>query len=115
MVCGVSGCSIWFICLVHGSDGDEFRDKPARAIWVGVNALEVSDMAELEVYEPLQVKTQAKSATEASTMLPKIDDIIAASKMKMSEGGPGVRVACPAACLPSSKQMYANLVNGGRP
>lgn len=55
-----------------------------------MNALEVSDMAELDVYEPLQVKTQAvKSATEASTMLPKIDDIITASKMKMSEGGPG--------------------------
>jgi thermosome len=61
-------------------------------IWMGVNALEgeVSDMAELNVYEPLQVKTQAvKSATEASTLLLKIDDIIAATKMKMPEGGPG--------------------------
>jgi len=60
--------------------------------WVGVNALEgaVTDMAALDVYEPLQVKAQAiKSATEASTMLLKIDDIIAASKMKMPEGGPG--------------------------
>jgi len=60
--------------------------------WVGVNALDgiVTDMAALDVYEPLQVKAQAiKSATEASTMLLKIDDIIAASKMKMPEGGPG--------------------------
>ena len=61
-------------------------------IWVGVNALEgkVSDMAELNVYEPLQVKTQAvKSATEASTMLLKIDDVIASSKMTSPPGGPG--------------------------
>ena len=61
-------------------------------IWVGVNALEgkVSDMAELNVYEPLQVKTQAvKSATEASTMLLKIDDVIASSKMTPPTGGPG--------------------------
>jgi len=36
-------------------------------------------MAELNFYEPPQVKAQAvKSATEASTMLLKIDDVIAA-------------------------------------
>ena len=61
-------------------------------IWVGVNALEgeVSDMAELDVYEPLQVKAQAiKSATEASTMLLKIDDVIATAKMSPPAGGPG--------------------------
>jgi len=61
-------------------------------IWVGVSSLDgkVSDMAELNVYEPLQVKVQAvKSATEASTMLLKIDDVIAASKMKPPAGGPG--------------------------
>ncbi|UCH56984.1 MAG: TCP-1/cpn60 chaperonin family protein [Candidatus Bathyarchaeota archaeon] len=60
-------------------------------IWAGLNSIEgeVSDLAEMDVYEPTQVKTQAiKSATEASTMLLKIDDIIAASKMKMPEGGP---------------------------
>jgi len=61
-------------------------------LWAGINALEgeVSNLAEMDVYEPTQVKVQAiKSATEASTMLLKIDDIIAATKMKMPEGGPG--------------------------
>jgi thermosome len=59
-------------------------------IWAGVNSFDgkVSDMAELDVYEPMAVKVQAiKSATEASTMLLKIDDVIAASKM--SAGPPG--------------------------
>ena len=60
--------------------------------WVGLDPVEgkVSDMEKLNVYEPTQVKSQAvKSATEASTMLLKIDDIIAASKMKPPAGGPG--------------------------
>jgi chaperonin GroEL (HSP60 family) len=58
---------------------------------VGLNSFEgkVSDMAELDVYEPVQVKAQAiKSATEASTMLLKIDDVIASSKMRPPAGGP---------------------------
>jgi len=63
-------------------------------LWVGLDALngEVADMAELNVYEPMQVKAQAiKSATEAATMLLKIDDVIAASKMKppTPPSGPG--------------------------
>ena len=61
-------------------------------LWAGLNALEgkVSDLSKMEVYEPTQVKVQAiKSATEASTMLLKIDDIIAATKMSMPAGGPG--------------------------
>jgi len=61
-------------------------------LWAGVNGLEgeISDMAELDVYEPVAVKAQAlKSATESSTMLLKIDDIIAASKMSMPAGPPG--------------------------
>ena len=61
-------------------------------LWAGVNGLEgkISDMAELDVYEPVAVKVQAlKSATESSTMLLKIDDIIAAAKMSMPAGPPG--------------------------
>jgi chaperonin GroEL (HSP60 family) len=50
-------------------------------------------MRKLEVYEPLVVKKQTiKSATEAATMILKIDDIIAAGKTKtppMPPGGPG--------------------------
>jgi len=53
--------------------------------WAGVNVFEgkVEDMSKLEVYEPLAVKKQViKSATEAATMILKIDDVIAAGKMK---------------------------------
>ncbi|MEM2594304.1 MAG: thermosome subunit, partial [Candidatus Bathyarchaeia archaeon] len=38
---------------------------------------------EIDVYEPLAVKKQViKSATEAATMILKIDDVIAAGKTK---------------------------------
>ena len=40
-------------------------------------------MKKLEVLEPLSVKTQmVKSATEAATMILRIDDVIAGGKMK---------------------------------
>jgi thermosome len=60
-------------------------------MWVGLDPFEgeVADMEKLGVYEPTQVKAQVmKSATEASTMLLKIDDVIAASKTKPPAGGP---------------------------
>jgi len=63
--------------------------------WAGVDVFEgkVKDMKKLEVYEPLAVKKQAiKSATEAATMILKIDDVIASGKTKMPPtppGGPG--------------------------
>jgi len=53
--------------------------------WAGVDVFEgkVSDMEKLNVYEPLAVKKQIiKSATEAASMILKIDDVIAAGKMK---------------------------------
>ena len=52
-------------------------------LWAGIDVLEgdVKDMRELEVYEPLAVKKQIiKSATEAASMILKIDDVIAAGK-----------------------------------
>jgi chaperonin GroEL (HSP60 family) len=63
--------------------------------WAGieVNNGKVQEMAKAGVYEPLAVKKQiVKSATEASTMILKIDDVIAAGKMKAPPtppGGPG--------------------------
>jgi len=60
--------------------------------WAGVDVFEgkVRDMCELSVYEPLAVKKQViKSATEAATMILKIDDVIAAGKMKTPKGGEG--------------------------
>jgi thermosome len=64
-------------------------------IWAGVNVQsgKVEDMKKLEVLEPLSVKTQIiKSATEAATMILRIDDVIAGGKTKtppMPPGGPG--------------------------
>jgi len=60
--------------------------------WAGVDVFEgkVRDMRELNVYEPLAVKKQViKSATEAATMILKIDDVIAAGKMKTPKGEEG--------------------------
>ena len=53
--------------------------------WMGVDVLRgsVDDMMRLRVYEPLTVKKQViKSATEAATMILKIDDVIAAGGSK---------------------------------
>jgi thermosome len=65
-------------------------------IWMGVNVHEgkVRDMKRVNVFEPLAVKKQIiKSASEAACMILKIDDIIAAGKMKAPPtppGGPGM-------------------------
>jgi chaperonin GroEL (HSP60 family) len=64
-------------------------------VWAGVNVFsgKVEDMEKLEILEPLAVKKQMiKSATEAATMILRIDDVIAGGKMKtprMPPGGPG--------------------------
>jgi thermosome len=64
-------------------------------LWAGIEVIsgKAQDMTKAGVYEPLAVKKQIiKSATEASTMLLKIDDVIAAGKSKappMPPGGPG--------------------------
>ena len=60
--------------------------------WAGVDVFEgkSKDMKELEVYEPLAVKKQViKSATEAATMILRIDDVIASGKMKAPPTPPG--------------------------
>ncbi|HDI42445.1 MAG TPA: thermosome subunit, partial [Candidatus Bathyarchaeota archaeon] len=57
-------------------------------IWAGIDAFsgEIKDMWELNVLEPLKVKKQIiKSATEAACMILKIDDVIAASRLKEKE------------------------------
>jgi chaperonin GroEL (HSP60 family) len=46
-------------------------------------------MSKVGIFEPLTVKKQIiKSAHEAASMILKIDDIIAAGKMKAPPGGP---------------------------
>jgi len=51
--------------------------------WAGIDIFEgkVTDLGKLNIYEPVVVKEQAvKSATEAVTMILKIDDVIAAGR-----------------------------------
>ncbi|HXW36900.1 MAG TPA: thermosome subunit beta [Nitrososphaerales archaeon] len=70
----------------HGKEGK----------WYGVDAMngKVADMYAKSVVEPLAVKLQIlRSATEAASMILRIDDVIAASKMKappMPPGGGGM-------------------------
>jgi thermosome len=60
--------------------------------WAGVDVLngKVGDMNKEDTFEPLAVKKQIiKSASEAATMILKIDDMIASGKAKMPPGPPG--------------------------
>ncbi|MEM3578908.1 MAG: thermosome subunit beta [Candidatus Bathyarchaeia archaeon] len=65
----------------------ELRVKHEKGeTWAGieVHSGKVQDMREAGVFEPISVKKQAvKSATEAASMILKIDDVIAAGKAKM--------------------------------
>jgi chaperonin GroEL (HSP60 family) len=60
--------------------------------WAGINVFAgtTEDMTKLNVYEPLAVKKQIiKSATEAASMILKIDDVISIAKMKAPPMPPG--------------------------
>ncbi len=66
----------------HGKEGK----------WYGVDAMngKVADMYAKSVWEPLAVKLQIlRAATEAASMILRIDDVIAASKMKAPPMPPG--------------------------
>jgi thermosome len=71
----------------------ELRAKHAeKGTWFGVEANDgkVKDMFERQIFEPLSVKVQVmKSATEAASMILRIDDVIAAGKSKGPAGPPG--------------------------
>ncbi len=70
----------------------QMRSKQsATALWMGVDVKEmkVADMRKKNVIEPLVVKEQVlKSATEAATMLLRIDDVLAASRMPAAGQSP---------------------------
>ncbi len=60
--------------------------------WAGIEVVEgkVQDMSKVGVFEPVAVKKQIiKSATEAATMILKIDDVISSGKMKAPPMPPG--------------------------
>jgi thermosome len=71
----------------------DFRAKHAEGgIWFGIEGADgkVKDMFQRQVFEPLAVKVQIiKSATEAASMILRIDDVIAAGKSKGPSGPPG--------------------------
>jgi thermosome len=72
----------------------EFRAKHAteNGKWYGIEAADgkVKDMYQRQVFEPLAVKIQIiRSATEAASMILRIDDVIAAGKTKAPAGPPG--------------------------
>ncbi len=72
----------------------EFRAKHAteNGKWFGIEAADgkVKDMYQRQVFEPLAVKVQIiRSATEAASMILRIDDVIAAGKTKAPAGPPG--------------------------
>jgi thermosome len=71
----------------------EFRAKHAteNGKWFGIEAADgkVKDMYQRQVFEPLAVKVQViRSATEAASMILRIDDVIAAGKTKAPAGPP---------------------------
>ncbi len=62
------------------------RNHEQGRLWSGINisSRKVDDMKEAEVYEPLRVLRQAiESATEAATMILRIDDVMSSSKSPM--------------------------------
>lgn len=72
----------------------EFRARHAteNGKWFGIEAADgkVKDMYQRQVFEPLAVKLQViRSATEAASMILRIDDVIAAGKTKAPAGPPG--------------------------
>jgi thermosome len=66
------------------------HEKGNKRAGLNVYTGKVEDMFENNVLEPLRIKTQAiNAATEAATMILRIDDVIAASPTAGGRGGPG--------------------------
>ena len=67
------------------------KHQDPKNLWYGVDVFsgKVRDTRALNVVEPLRVKLQVvKSATEAASMILRIDDVIASKGMKGGAGGP---------------------------
>jgi thermosome len=71
----------------------ELRSRHEKGeTWAGIEVHEgkVQDMSKANIFEPLSVKKQIiKSASEAASMILRIDDLISASKMKAPPMPPG--------------------------
>jgi chaperonin GroEL (HSP60 family) len=71
--------------------------------WAGIDVFlgKVQDMDKLDVIEPLSVKKQVlKSACEAATLILRIDDVIAAGRLKEEEKVPPGPPSGPPGALP---------------
>ncbi len=67
------------------------HEKGNKRAGLNVYTGKVEDMFENNVLEPLRIKTQAiNAATEAATMILRIDDVIASSPTAGGRGGPGM-------------------------
>ena len=65
------------------------HEKGEKWAGVDVNKGKAMDMTKSNVYEPLVVKSQVvNSASEAGSMILRIDDVISASKPKDTPPGP---------------------------
>jgi chaperonin GroEL (HSP60 family) len=78
----------------------ELRSKHEKAgnPWYGVDVFtgKISDMKKLNVLEPVRVKQQVvKSASEAASMILRIDDVIAAKGVEKGGAGGGPRGPMP--------------------
>ena len=87
----------------------DLRSKhDAGETWAGIEVREgkIRDMSKVGIFEPLTVKKQIiKSAHEAASMILKIDDVIAAGKMKTPPGGaPGGEGGMPGGGYPGMEE-----------
>jgi archaeal chaperonin len=72
----------------------DLRAKQSKGSkWIGIDVInsKITDISKLDIFEPLSVKEQIiKSATEAASMILRIDDVITSSKStngNMPQGG----------------------------
>ena len=81
--------------VVHIPFGESLYPRCSHSVGVDARNSKVADMSKLDVVEPLAVKEQIiKSATEAASMILRVDDVIASSKSggapAMPPGGGGM-------------------------
>jgi archaeal chaperonin len=70
------------------------QSKGSKWMGIDIKTAKITDISKLDIFEPLSVKEQIiKSATEAASMILRIDDVIASSKSSgggMPPGGGGM-------------------------
>ncbi len=76
--------------IIKLRNAHEGKSKDARFYGIDLTTGEAKNMYEMNVIEPLRVKTQAiESATEVASMILRIDDVIASRKSPSPPPGAG--------------------------